>query len=972
MAVIETWFTQDLQQSVKAHTLCGSLFSHNGNANRICVSVTNGGVPAQLSGTVSGYVVDTNGATVPCTGSLSGNVASILLPAAAYIPGNVFITIMLTSGTTITTLCAIAASVVQSRTDTQVNPGSVVTDWTNTINAALQTVEGYTGNIIATPYASLTYPVPLGKYCIYNDLLYRCISPIASSESWTASHWVQVKLADDVSDLKSALSLVQKYPFDPSAQVYDATYLTSAVLQRCAKAIKNIELSVWNDDYIYYVGNVLFNYTLNGNPLTLFQIKADKKDGSSTNLTAYEYQVAKNDFTGLQTFEFTGSATFGGKARILIDFDELNTADTVGFGKNVGKLSTLCYNPIFDIGVNPNVIAGKNQVPLKAGNQSSGGVSIAVTSTTVTFNNANTNAVAFFISDQYTLAPGKYLLYDGRKTKNNYADIRVFNTTTNAAIAYSVDQPVFEIDANTNVKLLAYSKAGGSYSNYVLTPCVATADNLSNEQLTYYTNGLIGVDSSAVTKALKKGYYPFKNGNDGNTATNDVIRNAIIDCTIFGGDKEETYYIETAFVNSSALNPAGCLIYIKDSAQRVCEYNKLTVSNTHQFIYFSEMNNSGITAVMEVDFTNVPDNYVAQQYEREKYLSFSADCIVGHEAFMQILVPDTIYATVGYETNIYWEAAIRCLNLNNYVVEVTGAGMNLGNRWSYTPVSAETTSITIRVRDEKYMVVAEKTVSVIAKAHATGTAKSATAIHIGDSMIDNAYHLSALETDMANSNITYTIEGTRTYSEGRGGWTSTMYVSSASDGGSVTNAFYNPSTQTFDFSYYMAQNTQLADPDIVFIFLGTNDIKGQTQFGGVANSTRMTIKNIEAMIESIHTYKDSIKIIVETPAIGAAEQYPFARMYNNNAIKESLHKFGIQTQVGLMLQAFSGREAEYVYVIPTGLSLDNVNGFPTTTTQAAARISKQITVQSDCYHPTAEGYHQFADCEYGFIRHLLN
>ena len=204
MAVIETWLTQDLKKPVQVQSLCGNFFSHNGNANRIGVRVYDDGEPATLSGTVSGYAVLPDGTTVPCTGTLSGNSASVLLPAAAYVPGNICVTIMLTSGTTITTLAALTGSVVMARTDTQVNPGSVVTDWTNTINAALQTVEGYTGNIIATPYASLTYPVPLGKYCIYNNLLYRCIVPIATSEEFTAAHWSRVFVGDEITNAKDA------------------------------------------------------------------------------------------------------------------------------------------------------------------------------------------------------------------------------------------------------------------------------------------------------------------------------------------------------------------------------------------------------------------------------------------------------------------------------------------------------------------------------------------------------------------------------------------------------------------------------------------------------------------------------------------------------------------------------------------------------------------------------------------------
>lgn len=207
MAVIETWLNQDLQKPVKVQYIDGSLFSNNGNGNRIGVELTNNGESYTVTGTVSGYAVLSDGTTVPCTGSKSGNKASILVPPAAYLPGNIFISVFVTDGTTVTTVAAVASTVVQARTDNQVDPGSVVTDWTQTINGAMQDVETAAenlGGIIATPYASLTFPVPLGKYTYYNDNLYRCISPIASSETFTPAHWAAVKLGDDVSELKSA------------------------------------------------------------------------------------------------------------------------------------------------------------------------------------------------------------------------------------------------------------------------------------------------------------------------------------------------------------------------------------------------------------------------------------------------------------------------------------------------------------------------------------------------------------------------------------------------------------------------------------------------------------------------------------------------------------------------------------------------------------------------------------------------
>lgn len=208
MAVIETWFRQDLQKAVKVNHIDGNLFTHNGNGNRIGVRVYNDGEPVTLTGTVSGYVITSDGSTVPCVGARSGNKATITIPPAAYQPGNAFITIFLTDGSTVTTLCAAQTTVLQARTGSQVSPGSVVQDWTQTINAAMQSVENASenlGGIIATPYASLTYPVPLGKYTYYNNSLYRCISPIAASEEFTSAHWTQVRLGDDVTDLKSAL-----------------------------------------------------------------------------------------------------------------------------------------------------------------------------------------------------------------------------------------------------------------------------------------------------------------------------------------------------------------------------------------------------------------------------------------------------------------------------------------------------------------------------------------------------------------------------------------------------------------------------------------------------------------------------------------------------------------------------------------------------------------------------------------------
>lgn len=56
--------------------------------------------------------------------------------------------------------------------------------------------------VTASAYSSSsTYAV--GDYVIHNSNLYRCTTAITTAESFTAAHWTQVVLGDDVSDLKS-------------------------------------------------------------------------------------------------------------------------------------------------------------------------------------------------------------------------------------------------------------------------------------------------------------------------------------------------------------------------------------------------------------------------------------------------------------------------------------------------------------------------------------------------------------------------------------------------------------------------------------------------------------------------------------------------------------------------------------------------------------------------------------------------
>lgn len=117
MATVNINLTCDLQKAVEVQNLCkGNLFTQDSDANKINVSVYDGGEPVTLSGTVSAKVILPNGDTVTVTGgTISGNVVSITLSSNVYtLPGSISVFIKVTSSGVVTTIAAFTANVYRS------------------------------------------------------------------------------------------------------------------------------------------------------------------------------------------------------------------------------------------------------------------------------------------------------------------------------------------------------------------------------------------------------------------------------------------------------------------------------------------------------------------------------------------------------------------------------------------------------------------------------------------------------------------------------------------------------------------------------------------------------------------------------------------------------------------------------------------------------------------------------------------
>lgn len=214
MATIKTDLICNLNQPVAATFLHGNLFSQDNAGNTINVYVMENGEPATIGGTVSANVIRADGNTVAVSGAIDGNKAYVILPQACYaVPGRVEIIIKLTQSTTITTIAAIVANVYRSTTDTVVDPGTIIPSISSLIAEIEEAVDSipvdYTGllHTIAADYSSSkTYPV-VGMYAWQGGVLKRNIVPITTAETYTAAHWTNAVIGDDLSALKSALNI---------------------------------------------------------------------------------------------------------------------------------------------------------------------------------------------------------------------------------------------------------------------------------------------------------------------------------------------------------------------------------------------------------------------------------------------------------------------------------------------------------------------------------------------------------------------------------------------------------------------------------------------------------------------------------------------------------------------------------------------------------------------------------------------
>lgn len=192
MAQFEKWFTQDLTQPVEIRHCESIVFTGDNLSNLVGVNLYVDGEPYSGGGVVKGNVLLPNGVTVPLTGTLDGNKASIILTSGCFIlPGLVGVSIRIDSGDTKTTVLSAAFTCVQSETDSTIDPGTIipsVQDLIDDINDAVGSIPPDYSALLATiaPNFSASTAYPAGQYVWNDGTLYRFTVDHAAG-AWTGT-----------------------------------------------------------------------------------------------------------------------------------------------------------------------------------------------------------------------------------------------------------------------------------------------------------------------------------------------------------------------------------------------------------------------------------------------------------------------------------------------------------------------------------------------------------------------------------------------------------------------------------------------------------------------------------------------------------------------------------------------------------------------------------------------------------------
>jgi lysophospholipase L1-like esterase len=344
------------------------------------------------------------------------------------------------------------------------------------------------------------------------------------------------------------------------------------------------------------------------------------------------------------------------------------------------------------------------------------------------------------------------------------------------------------------------------------------------------------------------------------------------------------------------------------------------------------------------------------------------------EAPLRLTLPPIWYGVPGVPISLYYDNIVLTEKPEAYTFAISSdLGASEARRWTVTPTEKDVGDhpMEVVVKDGKGTVLERgKTVLRIAPKNA-GADRPLRLLIIGDSLTHASHYPNEIARLLSEpGNPKWTMLGTHkpggvkpnVAHEGYGGWTWVAFLNRWAEQPmdkekrTIRSPFMFKGADdkpALDISRYIKENCGGQAPDVVTFLLGINDC-----FGANPNDLKAMDKHIDGVLDNADEFiaafraaapKTVFAVGLTTPPNSREEA--FQANY-----KDKYHRWGwkrIQHRlVERMLERFSGQEKQNLFIVPTELNIDPIDGYS---------INNGV-------HPNPAGYAQIGQSFYSWLK----
>lgn len=341
---------------------------------------------------------------------------------------------------------------------------------------------------------------------------------------------------------------------------------------------------------------------------------------------------------------------------------------------------------------------------------------------------------------------------------------------------------------------------------------------------------------------------------------------------------------------------------------------------------------------------------------------------------LQLTLPPMFYAVPGVEMSIYFDNIVLTETPEKYQFEVDcEIGTVDQNRWTVTPTDSNVGqySLSVKVTDaDGANLGTANTVLQVSKPDAGASRDTCRLLIIGDSLTNATTYSNEIARLLSTpDNPKWQMLGTHkpksaaagVAHEGYGGWTWQRFVSQYEPKPDRTNRkrsspfvyLGKDGKPGLDLPRYFKEECNDQKPDYVIIMLGINDCFSAKQ-DAIDEKIDGMFTQVDILIKALQTAAPQAEVGICLTTPGNSRQEAFYANYKDRysrwGWKKIQHRL-VQRQI----EKFKGRENENLFIIPTELNLDIVDGYPV----------------NNGVHPNKVGYQQIGASIYAWLKYRM-